>query len=93
LLNLLTELPTLEEDECEEEERKQGENLLKNREEDRVDKEYNRASWRFEEIMEEDKKREERLKVERMVVEEKMVDKIFEAATKNVRGENDQVVP
>jgi hypothetical protein len=54
------------EEECKEERKKQGESLLGAEEDDEVEREYDRSSWRFEEIMEEYKNREEKLKEERL---------------------------
>jgi hypothetical protein len=42
-----------------------------------VNREKKGASWRFEEITEEDRKSEERLRVEKMVGADKMVDEMF----------------
>jgi hypothetical protein len=50
-------------------------------------------SWRFEEIIEKDRKREEKLKAERMVESRKMADEMFEADMKSVgKGQGDHVV-
>jgi hypothetical protein len=58
--------------ECREEGKKMAECLLGSEDEDEVDREYERSLRRFKKIMEEDRKREERLKTERMVGSKQM---------------------
>ncbi len=59
-----------------------------------MDKEYERASQRFVEIMEEDRRRDKRLLAEMMVEAKTMVDKIFKVAIKEVKeGKSNQMAP
>ncbi len=58
---------------------KQADSLLKSWEEDEVNRENKGASRRFEEITEEDRKIEKRLRVEKIIEADKIVDEMFKA--------------